>query len=98
MFGGAGMPEKMLLEMNGTVEQIVYRNEKNQYTVLEVNNGQELVTVVGCMPFLSVGEELHVVGTWGTTRILGRNLKPKSVSVPNRLRRPPCSNTYRRGP
>lgn len=65
MFGGAGMPEKILLEMNGTVEQIVYRNEKNQYTVLEINNGQELVTVVGCMPFLSVGEELHVVGTWG---------------------------------
>ena len=69
------MPEKILLEMNGTVEQIVYRNEKNQYTVLEMNNGEELVTVVGCMPFLSVGEELHVIGTWGSHPSFGPQFK-----------------------
>ena len=69
------MTEKILLEMNGTVEQIVYRNEKNQYTVLEMNNGEELVTVVGCMPFLSVGEELHVIGTWGSHPSFGPQFK-----------------------
>ena len=35
--------------MSGPVEQIVFRNEKNNYTILELNNGQELVSVVGIL-------------------------------------------------
>lgn len=58
------MRDETLLEMTGSVEQVIFRNEKNEYTVLELNNGQEMVTVVGTMPWVSCGEELHVVGTW----------------------------------
>ena len=55
------MYEETLLEMTGSVERIVFRNEKNGYTVLELNNGQELVTVVGTIPWVSAGEELRVI-------------------------------------
>ena len=41
------MAENGLLELSGTVEHVVYHNDKNQYTVLEMAAGEELVTVVG---------------------------------------------------
>ena len=49
----SGQDEQTLYEMSGAVERMIYRNEKNQYTVLELDNGEELVTVVGCLPFVS---------------------------------------------
>ncbi len=58
------MEKEQLLEMTGTVEQVIFRNDKNGYAVIELNNGEDLVPVVGTMPFVGVGEELHVVGGW----------------------------------
>lgn len=58
------MKSESLLEMTGSVEQIIFKNESNGYTIIEMNNGEELVTVVGTMPFVSVGEELRVIGNW----------------------------------
>ena len=52
--------ENGLLEMEGSVENIVYHNDSNQYTVLEVDCGEELITVVGTFPYVSVGERLHL--------------------------------------
>ena len=72
------MEEKRLLEMTGTVEQIIFRNEKNEYTVLELNNGQELVTAVGVMPWVSCGEELRVYGTWINHQSFGPQFKVES--------------------
>ncbi|NLG93331.1 MAG: ATP-dependent RecD-like DNA helicase, partial [Clostridiales bacterium] len=58
------MKSESLLEMTGSVEQVIFKNESNGYTIIEMNNGEELVTVVGTMPFVSVGEELRVIGNW----------------------------------
>lgn len=71
----SGQEEQTLYEMSGTVERVIFRNEKNQYTVLELNNSEELVTVVGCLPFVSVGEELKVIGTWGSHPSFGLQFK-----------------------
>ena len=69
------MEEDQLLEMTGSVEDIVFRNEKNGYTILELNNGQELVTVVGSLPWVSVGEVLHVMGKWTKHPTFGMQFK-----------------------
>lgn len=58
------MQEEKLLEMTGSVEQVIFRNEKNGYSIIEINNGEELITAVGTMPLVSVGEELRIVGNW----------------------------------
>ena len=47
--------ENGLLEMEGSVENIVYHNDSNQYTVLEVVCAEVLITLVGTFPYLSVG-------------------------------------------
>lgn len=73
------MGKEELLEMTGSVEQVVYRNEKNGYAVIDLNNGEELVTVVGTMPFVGVGEELHVVGEWVVSPTYGTQFKAQAV-------------------
>ncbi len=69
------MAESGLLELSGTVEHVVYHNDRNQYTVLELAAGGELVTVVGAFPFVSEGEELHVYGTWSSHPSFGDQFK-----------------------
>ena len=69
------MQEEQLFEMSGSVEQIVFRNEKNNFTILELNNGQELVTAVGILPFVGIGEDLRIIGTWTTHPTFGKQFK-----------------------
>ncbi|HHZ05269.1 MAG TPA: ATP-dependent RecD-like DNA helicase [Clostridiales bacterium] len=59
------MQEKgKLLELTGEVEDIIYRNESNGYTVLELLSGDESVTAVGIMPMANIGEELKLIGKY----------------------------------
>lgn len=63
--------------VSGAVEHVTYRNEENGYTVCqisrEVENGEtEIVTLVGIMPTVNVGETLKVVGKWSFHRTFGR--------------------------
>lgn len=73
------MENEKLLEMTGSVEQVIFRNEKNGYAVIELNIGEELVTVVGTMPFVGVGEELHVVGGWVNSQTYGMQFKAQAL-------------------
>ena len=76
--GNRDVAEDRLLEVCGSVETVVYHNDKNQYTVLEMNAGNENVTVVGAFPFVSVGEELHVYGKWSSHPSFGDQFKAEA--------------------
>ena len=55
--------------IEGTVENVVFQNEENGYTVLSLLTEQgELVTVVGCIPFAAAGEGMTVTGVWVNLR------------------------------
>ena len=70
--------KKQLLEMEGSVENIVYHNDSNQYTVMELSRGDALVTVVGTFPYISVGEKLHLYGTWTAHATFGEQFKSEA--------------------
>ncbi|MBQ8908136.1 MAG: ATP-dependent RecD-like DNA helicase [Clostridia bacterium] len=54
-----------VLSLQGTVEDIVYRNEENDYTVLEIITKQgELQTAVGMMAEVAEGEDVILYGRW----------------------------------
>lgn len=72
------MAEKELLELCGSVENIVYHNEKNQYTVLELHSGDELITAVGIFPYIGVGEELKLFGSWTSHPSFGPQFKAEA--------------------
>lgn len=53
-----------LFEISGQVESIIYRNEQNEYTVLELSTEESLVTATGVMPLISVGEQVKLFGVF----------------------------------
>ncbi len=63
--------------ISGIVEKITYANEENGYTVaqISVKETEELVTVVGIMPLLSVGELIRIEGEWTLHRTFGRQFE-----------------------
>ena len=68
--------ENELIELAGSVESIIYKNEENGYTVLRlVDANGELITVVGCFPYASAGESMIISGTWTTHSIHGKQFK-----------------------
>ena len=68
--------ETDLLELSGTVEAVIYKNEENGYTVLRMRDGSgENVTVVGCFPYAAAGESMIVSGRWMTHSVHGRQFK-----------------------
>lgn len=81
---GMKMQEEALLEMTGSVEQVIFRNEKNGYSILELSVSGELVTLVGTIPMVSVGEELHVMGNWVNNPTYGTQFKVEAFerSIP----------------
>lgn len=66
-----------MYQVEGEVETIIYRNEDNGYTVLELS-GEESLVAVGIMPMISVGEEVKLTGVFKTHPSYGRQF---SVSV-----------------
>ena len=73
------MGEDKLLEMSGSIEQVIYKNKENGYAVIEINNGEELVTCVGIIPWVNVGEDVHVVGGWVNNPSYGTQFKVEAV-------------------
>ncbi|NJD01561.1 MAG: ATP-dependent RecD-like DNA helicase [Ruminiclostridium sp.] len=51
-----------MLIVEGTVEDIIYSNEINGYTVCDIKCDEKIVTAVGYMPFLNVGENVKITG------------------------------------
>lgn len=61
--------------LEGTVEDIKFRNEQNGYTVLEIGCDDELVTAIGTFSDISVGESVRLAGAWTYHSTFGRQFK-----------------------
>lgn len=70
-----------LSEINGTVSAVIFRNDENGYGVvkLELDSG-EIVTAVGCLPYIAPGEMLSAEGAWMTHAQHGRQFKIEQCS------------------
>ncbi len=62
-------------QLTGIVEVIVFSNPDNGWTVLELGTGNELVTVVGTLPSVQVGESLRLQGDYTEHPTFGRQFK-----------------------
>ncbi len=67
--------------LEATVAQTTYRNEDNGYTVLQVRQGKEYVTVVGTMPELSPGEQVVFTGKYIEHPQYGKQWKMEAVEI-----------------
>lgn len=70
-------------EINGIVSSVIYLNDENGYAVvrMETDSG-EMVTAVGCLPYIAPGEMISAEGSWVTHAQHGRQFK---IEQSNRL-------------
>ncbi len=76
-------------EISGTVEKITYRNSQNGYTVCSVKVKKEHITVVGTLPFISIGDDVKFTGNFTVHNIYGEQFSaqmyetvtPKTVAA-----------------
>lgn len=65
--------------IEGTIESIVYHNEDNDYTVLEIaTEANELITAVGTVPLAAEGEHVVLEGVFTYHKEYGRQLNISS--------------------
>lgn len=72
-----------LTEINGIISSVIYLNDENGYAVvrMETDSG-EMVTAVGCLPYIAPGEMISAEGSWVTHAQHGRQFK---IEQSNRL-------------
>jgi len=78
------------MEINGTVQSIIFRNATNGYTVLTLSreDGESAVTCVGILPLLNVGDSVRMTGAETYHQRFGMQFKVDSYS-----RKAPSSNS-----
>lgn len=73
--------EKSFTEITGTVEDIIYRNEQNGYTVFEIANGDDSITAVGLLPQIGAGDTVKVTGRFTNHHSYGRQFSVEVCEV-----------------
>ncbi|MBQ3507230.1 MAG: ATP-dependent RecD-like DNA helicase [Clostridia bacterium] len=68
-------PKDGLTQLKGTVEHIIYCNEDNGYTVMDVGLEDDVITACGVMPYISDGDSLILWGNWVHNPKYGRQFK-----------------------
>ena len=63
------------MEIKGQIDSIVYYNEENGYTVCNLDVEDQLVTAVGTMPFINVGDIVKAEGTMVKHAVYGEQFK-----------------------
>ncbi|MCY6485640.1 ATP-dependent RecD-like DNA helicase [Clostridium aestuarii] len=51
-------------EIQGTVDDIIFQNEDNGYTVAHVKEKKKNITITGCIPYIVEGQNLKIKGEW----------------------------------
>lgn len=63
------------MEITGEISNIIYKNEINSYTIAELETEEELVTIVGYLPFINIGDTLKLEGKFVEHKEYGRQFK-----------------------
>lgn len=65
-----------ILKISGTVDKIIFQSPTSWYSVCDVSlETGESITVVGIMPYISVGEAIEASGTFITSKDYGKQFK-----------------------
>lgn len=68
--------ENALEEIAGTVERIIYKNDENAYTVIDLFDERgELMTAVGIMPYVIEGDTVMLAGKWKNHQTFGKQFE-----------------------
>ena len=63
------------MKLDGQLQEIIYQNETNSYTIATFTTEEEEFTVVGYLPFINEGDFLELDGKFVTHQDYGRQFK-----------------------
>ena len=64
-----------MVQVRGTVEEVLFANPENGFAVIELDTGEELLPVVGELCGVEPGEELTITGSYGSHPKFGYQFK-----------------------
>ena len=67
------LSEQIVVE--ATIEDIIFQNQENGYTVCTIDYEGEEISCVGEMSGIYAGEEVKIIGTWSTHPIYGKQIR-----------------------
>lgn len=70
-----------LLEITGIIQDIIYKNEDNGYTIAVLESDDDVLTIVGNMPLISDGENISVEGSFIVHKTYGEQFKVESYKL-----------------
>ncbi|MBP3800760.1 MAG: ATP-dependent RecD-like DNA helicase [Clostridia bacterium] len=63
------------MELEGEIEDIIYQNESNSYVVANLGTEDEVITIVGYLPFVNIGDTLKLYGKYVEHKDYGEQFK-----------------------
>lgn len=70
------------IEIEGIVHSIVFHNEENGFTIMQVDSPQDgRVTILGRLPAVVEGEEIRATGKWKSDRRFGKQLEAEHITA-----------------
>lgn len=72
--------ENPVQQLSGVVENLVFHNDSNGFSVLEINVEGEIITCVGTISEAAPGEDVLLTGQWDTHTVFGRQFKFSSCT------------------
>lgn len=63
------------MEIQGKLNDIIYQNEVNSYTIATFETDEEEITIVGYLPFIHSGDTLKLIGKYVTHKEYGEQFK-----------------------
>ena len=62
---GQETDERGLVKLSGSIEHVIYANEDNGYAICDFGtDDDELITIVGTMPYIAEGDRINAYGKW----------------------------------
>lgn len=76
-----------MIQIQGTIENIVFKNEENGYVVATLKHDNSKTTIVGIIPFISEGQTIKVEGNYNSHPKFGQQLKVENAEevIPNSI-------------
>ncbi len=72
--------EDRAISFSGTVSRVVFRNQENGYTVLEIEGKGEDWTAIGVMPPVQAGDSVSGEGNWKDHPVYGPQIAVRQIS------------------
>ena len=71
------------MRFEGSVEEVIYRNDDNGYSVVRVkiDSIHDITTCVGCFPLVIEGENVILEGEWILDKLYGRQIRVSSAQI-----------------